>query len=158
MLPTTALPLSSKAVQVDVEMESKIIQVDVQVEDKAVQAGTVSQEQAVQTETSIHTSSALMTGVGSCVELQDLSLKYASLCHDHFGVSVPNDFLVYSGAAMVHLATNRRSNVLYNLAKGLGTLRKDGKDTLFPIRRMPMGLVEYAANFYVAENVNQVME
>ena len=145
-------PTQCKAVQVGVIIESKVVQVDVLVEDKAVQVDTaVLREQAVQTDITMPMDS--LTGVDGCVELQELSRKYASLCHEHFGLSVPNDFLIYSGAAMVHLATNSRSNLLYSLAKGLGTLRKDG---LFPIKRMPIGLVKYAANLYIAGNVNQV--
>jgi len=47
----------------------------------------------------------------------------------------------------------KRSNVLYNLAKGVGTLRGDSSDSRFP---MPMGLVEYAANFFVSDNLQKV--
>ena len=47
-------------------------------------------------------------------------------------------------------------NVLYNLAKGLGTPRLDGSDSRFPAKRMPMGLVEYATNFFVADKMQQV--
>ena len=36
-------------------------------------------------------------------------------------------------------------NVLYNLAKGMGTLRDDKEDSRFPIKHMPISLVEYAA-------------
>ena len=70
-------------------------------------------------------------------------------------MDMPNDFLVYAGAAMVELAKSKRSNVLYNLAKGIGTKREDGTPR-FPTQQMPMGLVEYAADFFVAEDMNQV--
>ena len=47
-------------------------------------------------------------------------------------------------------------NVLYNLAKGLGTQRADGSDSRFPTKCMPMGLIEYAAEFFANDNVRQV--
>lgn len=58
---------------------------------------------------------------------------------------------------MVQLSRNNRSNILYSLAKGLGKLREDKKDSLFPTQRMPMGLVEHTVNFFVADDVNQVI-
>ena len=69
---------------------------------------------------------------------------------------VPEDFLVHATNAMVQLKQNGRSNVLYNLAKGIGTLREDGSDSRFPSKRMSMGLVEYAADFFVADNLQKV--
>ena len=57
---------------------------------------------------------------------------------------------------MLQLANNGRTNVLYNLAKGIGTLRQDEEDTRFPVKRMPMGLVEYTAQFFASDNLQQV--
>lgn len=56
---------------------------------------------------------------------------------------------------MVELVKSKRSNVLYNLAKGVGT-KGGNDDSKFPTRRMPMGLVEYVTDFFAAEDVNQV--
>lgn len=112
-------------------------------------------DKAVQTDISIPDTS-ISNSADGCTQLQCLSSDYAKLCQEHFGLGVPYDFLVYSGSAMVHLSNNSRSNVLYSLAKGLGTLQKDKNDTLFPMKRMPMGLLEYTANFFVADDMNQV--
>ena len=60
-----------------------------------------------------------------------------------------DDFLEVLSSAMVRLKAADRSNVVYKLAKGIGTGR-------FPVDRMPMGLVEYAVNFFTAESVNAV--
>ena len=49
-----------------------------------------------------------------------------------------------------------RTNILYALAKGLGTLRSCGTDSLFPSKRMIAGLFEYCANFFSSVNVAQV--
>ena len=35
-------------------------------------------------------------------------------------------------------------------------MREDESDSRFPIKRMPMGLVEYAADFFVADNLQSV--
>ena len=39
-----------------------------------------------------------------------------------FKLSVPKDFLYLAASTMLQLANNGRTNVLYNLAKGIGTL------------------------------------
>ncbi|XP_065891566.1 uncharacterized protein [Dysidea avara] len=57
---------------------------------------------------------------------------------------------------MVQLKANGRGNVLYNLAKGIGTLREDGQESRFPIKRMPMGLIEYSADFFAADNLQSI--
>lgn len=57
---------------------------------------------------------------------------------------------------MANLRSSRQTNVLYNLVKGIGTPRDDGNGSRFPTDRMPMGLVEYTASFYLSDNVNQV--
>ena len=50
-----------------------------------------------------------------------------------FKLSVPKDFLCLAANAMVQLSSGGRTDVLYNLAKGMGTLRPDKKDSRFPI-------------------------
>ena len=44
---------------------------------------------------------------------------------------------------MQNLKEAERVNVIYNLSKGLSVQRSDGSDTLFPRKRMPMGLLEF---------------
>ena len=70
---------------------------------------------------------------------------------------VPEDFLIHAKNAMLQLRRHGRSNVLYNLAKGIGTMREDNSDSKFPTKCMPMGLVEYAANFFSCDNLQQVI-
>jgi len=43
------------------------------------------------------------------------------------------------------------------VAKGIGTMREDEKDSRFPTKRMPMGLVEYAADFYATDNLQSAI-
>ena len=88
--------------------------------------------------------------------IQSLSLLFSSACKKEYGLDVPEDFLVLSSRGMLHLHLNQRSNVLYTLAKGLGVFREDGSDSRFPVKRMPMGLLEYISNFFIADTINQV--
>ena len=67
---------------------------------------------------------------------------FSTVMSTKFSNSVPDDYLVYSANAVVHLRHNSHSNVLHNLARGCGTLREDGSDSSFPVTRMPMGLIE----------------
>ena len=72
-------------------------------------------------------------------------------------VYVPSDFQSYTSRAMMNLKSSGCTNVLYNLAKGIGSLRVDGSTLRFPTDRMPMGLIEYIADFYVCDDRNQVL-
>ena len=77
-------------------------------------------------------------------------------CREKLDVEVCSDFLQVSSSAMVQLKAGNRSNVVYNLAKGIGTCRENETESRFPVGKMPMGLVEYTANFFVANNINSV--
>ena len=64
---------------------------------------------------------------------------------------VPNDFLQLSMRAMKQLQSSGRSNLLYGLALGVGTKRKDDSDSKFPLKKVVAGLIEYSINFFNAE-------
>lgn len=85
--------------------------------------------------------------------MEYLSTIFAQVCEKKLGVKVPEDFLVLASSAIHRLSEKGRSNILYSLAKGIGTMREDGLDSRFPTQRMPMGLVEYTANFFVLNQV-----
>ena len=55
--------------------------------------------------------------------------------------------MCFAANAMVQLSEGGWTNMLYNLAKGMGTMKPDAKVSRFPVTRMPMGLVEYTAHF-----------
>ena len=88
--------------------------------------------------------------------LQVLSGLFTSYLSVASSVSVPDDFLNHAAAAIVCLRKSGRTNVIYNLAKGIGTLRADKTDSRFPIKQMPMGLVEYIAQFFAEDNLQKV--
>ena len=71
-------------------------------------------------------------------------------------IDVPEDFLSYASNAMSRLRHSQRTNVLYNLAKGIGTLRADNSDSRLPTKRMPMGLIEYTASFFASDDLHKV--
>ena len=52
---------------------------------------------------------------------------------------------------------NQQSNVVYNWARGVGTERADEVDSCFPVLKMPMGLIEYATNFFIAKQIYEVL-
>lgn len=63
-------------------------------------------------------------------------------------LTVPDNFLAYSVQGMQQLNVAGRTNFLYSLAKGLGTMRSDGMDSMFPTKSLAAGLIEYCANFF----------
>jgi len=89
-------------------------------------------------------------------QLSALSKLFSAYLRDQFSLTVPDDFLKNAASAMLRLSDGGRTNVLYNLAKGIGTMRPDQSDSRFPIKQMPLGLVEYAAHFFAADNLQQV--
>ena len=89
-------------------------------------------------------------------QLQILSKLFTTVVQHELNISVPDDFLVLVAKGMEQLGHSGRSNVLYKLAKGFGTMREGESDSRFPTKRMPIGLVEYAADFFVADNLQSV--
>ena len=77
--------------------------------------------------------------------VNELLISHAS---QHYNLALPADYLQLSLNALKHLENVGCCNVLFELAKGLGTMRLDGYDSLFPISRMPMGLLHYMVCFF----------
>ena len=77
--------------------------------------------------------------------ISELLMEHAT---KFYRVTVPKDFLQSSLMSMQHLDSSGKVNVLYELAKGLGTLRPDSTEPLFPITRMPFGLMQYMVTFF----------
>ena len=85
--------------------------------------------------------------------LEALSIMFLCIVEKRLGSA--RKFLKLAALAMKQLALNGCSNVLYNMAKVIGTIRNDNSVSCFP-ERMPMGLIEYACNFFTSENMNKV--
>ena len=88
-------------------------------------------------------------------QLRFVSEVFAAYCLRQ-NVTVPEDFLQVSVKGMTQLQIAKRSNILYALAKGLGTQRSDGSDSLFPCKQVVAGLLEHCVNFFTASYGDQV--
>ena len=89
-------------------------------------------------------------------KLSEMSHSFVALCKSAYGLEVPNDFIILATKTMIHLKGSKRSNVLYNIAKGFGEMREDQSDSRFPTDRMPMGLLEYMAGFFAVDKMRKV--
>ena len=70
---------------------------------------------------------------------------------------IPEDFIELALKSMHKLTSEGRSNVIYGLCKGFGKCRPGyPNECYFPTSRMPMGLLEYMVNFFIAEYGNKV--
>ena len=84
-------------------------------------------------------------------QLNVLSKLFSAYASTEMSLSVPDDFIILAAKAMLQLKSSNRSNVIYNLAKAIGTVREDKSDSRLPTKQMPMGLIEYTANFFAAD-------
>ena len=69
-------------------------------------------------------------------------------CATAHGVHVPEDYLRLSLCALKNFEAHGKLNIVYELAKGLGTMRPNQSDTCFPMTRMPFGMMDYMAAFF----------
>lgn len=70
-----------------------------------------------------------------------------------YGVHIPEDFLTL---ALRNVWSVGKSNIIYGLCKGLGTIRPDGSDSYFPMSRMPFGLLHYMIEFFITDPGHEV--
>ena len=104
---------------------------------------------------STHSIKSAVSQLGEFTRLEIISEMFGAYAHSQ-GVSVSNDFLQLLLQAAHHLKNCNRINVVYGLAKVIGTMRLDKTDSLMPAKRMPMGLVEYLVQFFSAKNLTKV--
>ena len=68
----------------------------------------------------------------------------------------PADFVSLSLDAMIILMQVNKPNLLYKFACCIAKKRPDSEDSLFPLNRMPFGLVEYQIEFFSCTHIAQV--
>jgi len=91
---------------------------------------------------------------GQLTELANLSFLEIALKN---GIdSNPAYFASLSVNAMKKLQAQKKNNLLYKFAFCIAQNRPGSDKTLFPLDRMPFGLVEYQIEFFSASNVMQV--
>lgn len=94
--------------------------------------------------------------------LDDEKLKYvadASFLKLALRVGIdtnPGNFATLSVKAMKQLQNQRKNNLLYKFAFCIATPRPGSEEALFPLKRMPFGLVEYQIEFFSSTNITQV--
>ena len=90
-------------------------------------------------------------------QIQFISEVFALYCSSQ-KVTVPMNFLELAVKGMKQLESAGRTNIVYGLCKGLGTMRSDGSDTVFPRKQVVTGLVEHCVNFFSASYGDQVLD
>ena len=85
-----------------------------------------------------------------CKLMQGLAVKSS--------LNVPDGYISDSLAAMQRLQHAGRSNILAQLAKAFGATRPDGIESLMPVNRMPVGLIEYVVNFFTSNSVSLLQQ
>lgn len=80
-------------------------------------------------------------------QLELMSQWLTSYASEHYGLSIAPDFVQLALTAMKHLQDAGRLNVIYDLVKGFAMIRPDRSDSYFPTKWMPMGLMQYMAQF-----------
>ena len=89
--------------------------------------------------------------------LQNLFYQYMFLDFDHdFQPFIPSDFIDLCCKGINVLHQNGKENIVYYLAKGLGTPRRDGTGPRLPIDRMPFGLLSYNIRYFALDKINNI--
>ena len=70
--------------------------------------------------------------------------------------SNPANFAELAVCAMKPLQENGKNNLVYKFALCIATNRPGSNDSLFPLNRMPFGMVEYQTEFFSSTNIMQV--
>ena len=85
----------------------------------------------------------------SSQQLEFLSKAFTTFLEQNSSINTipPTDFLQLVVQGMEQLCIAGRTNVIYSLAKGLGTIREGSTESLLPTGRMPMGMIEDIINF-----------
>ena len=96
------------------------------------------------------------TGAQTDFSLDAITELFTKYCAERCGLEVGEDFLRHAVCAMQNLKEAGRLNVIYHLSKSFSVQRSDGSDTLFPRKRMPMGLLEFMSGFFTASDSRNV--
>ena len=98
----------------------------------------------------------LLADLPAADQLHIIATLFSSYGCEHHNISIPVDFLQLTLNGSRHLQQCGRSNIIYGLAKGTGSMRDDGSDSRLPAKRMPMGMLEYTINFFIAAHMTKV--
>ena len=99
---------------------------------------------------------SLMAGLDSAELVELANLAFLELALQNGINSNPANFAELAMHAMKRLQDNGKNNLIYKFALCIASNRPGSKDSLFPINRMPFGMVEYQIEFFSATNIMQV--
>jgi hypothetical protein len=90
-------------------------------------------------------------------DLEELSNKiFQKLTFSHNLTSNPANFCSLSIKAMQLLKKNNKNNLMYKFALALCKTKPGTDEPVFPMDRMPFGLVEYQIEFFSCTHIKQV--
>ena len=130
----------------------KVTQTPAVIEDTASQWCTV----ATRTTTGVQDLKAAISAVDDATLCDIANTAFLKLALKHGIDTNPADFVSLSITAMKQLQEKRKNNLLYKFAFCIANNRPGSDVPLFPLDRMPFGLVEYQIEFFAATNIAQV--
>ena len=90
--------------------------------------------------------------------MQNLFCQYMYLeLSYNFEPFIPVDFLENRYKGINVLYHNGKENIIYCLAKGLGTPRRDASGPRLPIDRMSFGLLNYNILYFALDKINNIL-
>ena len=97
---------------------------------------------------------SLMAGLDSAELVEPANLAFLELALQNGINSNPANFAELAMHAMKRLQDNGKNNLIYKFAlQCIASNRPGSNDSLFPINRMPFGMVEYQIEFFSFTNI-----
>ena len=152
------LTLSNYLEEMDKSIDSEI-RTPIKVVDKVTQ--TVFDEESGALVTDADTGgptnlASVIAGLDSAELIKFANSTFLELAVKNGINSNPANFAELAVQAMKHLQEKGKSNLMYKFPMCIATNRPGSNDSLFPLDRMPLGLVEHQIEFFSATNIMQV--
>ena len=96
---------------------------------------------------------SLMAGLDSAELVELANLAFLELAIQNGINSNPANFAELVMHAMKRLQDNGKNNLIYKFALCIASNRPGSNDSLFPINRMPFGLMEFQIELFSATNI-----
>ena len=137
-------------------MVDKVVQTEKTASRDTCTSGTQDREEATTCPIDVK---ALKVAI-SALEMGELSevanFSFLELANKYGIDTNPADFASLSVKAMKRLKEHNKNNLVYKFSMCIGSNQPGTDDPLFPLTRMPFGLVEYQIEFFSATNIMQV--
>jgi len=153
------LTLSNYLQEMDSDIDSDQIRTPTKVVDKATQVSVEDQSRVQVTDADAGgpiNLTSMIYGMDIAELIKFANSAFLELAQKNGINSNPANFAELAVQAMKHLQEKGKSNLMYKFAMCIATNRPGSNDRLFPLDRMPFGMVEYQIEFFSATNVMQV--